>query len=106
MARALVHLPPSAPRGAVIEVRTTLQHPMETGHRRDAGGTLVARDIVTRFDCRLDGVTVFAAELYPAVAANPYIAFPLRVEHGGTLVFTWEGDGGFRHQETRPLVVA
>jgi sulfur-oxidizing protein SoxZ len=106
MARALVHLPSPAPRGAVIELRVTLQHPMETGHRRDAGGTLLPRDIVTRFECRLDGATVFAAELYPAVAANPYIAFPLRVERGGTLVFVWEGDGGFRHQETRTLVVA
>lgn len=104
--RALVHLPDPAPRGAEIEIRTTLQHPMETGHRRDAGGTLVSRDIATRFECRLDGTLVFAADLFPAVAANPYIAFPLRADRGGTLVFTWEGDHGFRHQETRALVVA
>lgn len=106
MTRALVNLPESVPRGAVIEVRAILRHPMETGHRRDAGGSLVPRDIVTRFECRLDDALVFAADLYPAMAANPFIAFPLRAERGGTLVLTWTGDGGFRHEERRALVVA
>lgn len=106
MTRALVNLPERVPRGTVIEVRAMLQHPMETGHRRDAGGTLVPRDIVSRFECRLDGALVFAADLYPAVAANPFIAFPMRAEQGGTLVLTWTGDGGFRHEERRTLVVA
>ena len=104
--RALVHKPTPAPRGAVIEVRCTLQHPMETGHRRDASGRLQPRDIATRFECRLDGALVFAADLFPAVAANPYLAFPLRAERAGTLVLSWEGDHGFRHQETRSLVLA
>jgi sulfur-oxidizing protein SoxZ len=104
--RALVFLPPAVLRGSVVEIRTTLQHPMETGHRRDAAGVLQPRDIATRFECRLDGVRVFAADLFPAVAANPYLAFPLRADRGGTLQFLWEGDRGFRHEETRPLVPA
>lgn len=104
--RALIHLPPPAARGSVIEIRATLQHPMETGHRRDADGRLLPRDIATRFECRLDGALVFAADLFPAVAANPYVAFPLRVERAGTLAFLWLGDRGLRHEETRPLVLA
>ena len=48
----------------------------------------------------LDGTPVFAADVYPAVAANPYFAFALRAERSGTLVLTWEGDRGFRHRET------
>ncbi len=105
MTRALVNLPDSAPRGTVIEIRAMLQHPMETGHRRDAGGALVPRDIVTRLECRLDGALVFAADLHPAMAANPFIAFPLRAERSGTLVLAWTGDRGFRHEERRTLVV-
>lgn len=104
--RTLIHLPNPAPRGSVIEIRCTLQHAMETGHRRDGNGNLVPRDIASRFECRLDDVLVFAADLYPAVAANPYLAFTLRADRAGSLVFTWTGDGGFRHQETRPLVLA
>jgi len=104
--RALIHLPGAVPRGSVVEIRTTLAHAMETGHRRDADGVLRPRDIVTRFECRLGGALVFAADLYPAIAANPYLAFTLRADAAGTLHFLWEGDNGFRHEETRPLVLA
>lgn len=106
MATALIHLPSPIVRGSVVEIRTTLAHPMETGHRRDSGGTLLPRDIVTRFECRLDGQRVFEADLFPAIAANPYLAFLLRAEREGELRFTWEGDRGFRHQEIRRLVLA
>jgi sulfur-oxidizing protein SoxZ len=105
-ARTLIHVPQGARRGEVVEVRATIAHPMETGHRPDSAGRLVPRDIVTRFECRLDGELVFAADLYPAIAANPYLGFALRAERSGTLVFLWEGDHGFRHQESVPLVLA
>jgi len=65
----------------------------------------LAGHIVTRFECRLDGTPVFAAVVYPAVAANPYFAFALRAERSGSLVFTWEGDRGFQHRETAALEV-
>lgn len=106
MARALIRIPKDAKPGDVIEIRATVAHPMETGHRTDSQGQRVPRDIATRFECRLDGVLVCGADLYPAVAANPYLAFPLRVQKSGTLVFTWEGDRGFRHAESVPLEVA
>ena len=53
-----------------------------------------------------NGALVFGADLYPAIAANPYIAFPLRATQAGELVFLWTGDNGFRHQETRRLDLA
>jgi sulfur-oxidizing protein SoxZ len=80
-------------------------HPMETGHRRDSGGVRVLRNIVTRFECRLDGRVVFAADLYPATAANPYLAFWLRAQRSGSLEFRWQGDNGFVHSESRPFNV-
>jgi sulfur-oxidizing protein SoxZ len=106
MARTLITVPQDAKRGDVVEIRVLIAHPMETGFRVGADGKRVPRDILRRFTCRLDGEVVFAAELYPAVAANPYLAFPLRVERGGTLSFTWEGDGGFAQTETAALNVA
>jgi sulfur-oxidizing protein SoxZ len=105
-ARTLLHIPSPAKRGEVIEIRATLGHAMETGHRRDDQGQLVPRDVVRRFECRLDSERVFGMDLFPAIAANPYIAFTLRAQRSGTLTFTWEGDHGFAHSETRPLVVA
>ncbi|WP_088286997.1 thiosulfate oxidation carrier complex protein SoxZ [Ideonella sp. A 288] len=106
MARSLIHLPPTPRRGDVIEVRVTLAHPMETGYRSDDLGRPLPRNIVTQFDCRYGERTVFSARLYPAVAANPFVAFFLRVEASGTLTFTWEGDHGFRQTETVALNVA
>jgi sulfur-oxidizing protein SoxZ len=106
VARTLIQVPTPARRGEVIELRATIGHPMETGYRVDSNGRVLARDILTRFECRLDGELVFAADLYPAVAANPYIAFTLRALTSGTLAFTWTGDRGFAQTEKVPLVVA
>ena len=102
--RTLINIP-AARSGEVIEIRATLGHPMETGHRPDSLGKLVPRNIVTRFECRLDGERVFGMDLFPAIAANPYIAFTLRAQRSATLTFAWEGDNGFRHSETKPLTV-
>lgn len=104
--RALVTLPPQVKRGEPFEVRLLVAHPMETGHRADSQGQRVPRDIVRRIECRLDGELVFAADLHPAIAANPYVAFPLVVQGEGTLVVAWTGDRGFAHRTSvtvRPL---
>jgi len=103
--RTLIVAPPLVKRGEVFDLRATIAHPMETGHRADGAGGVVPRDVVTRFECQLDGTTVFRATLYPAIAANPFVAFKLRAERSGTLAFAWEGDRGFRHSETVALNV-
>jgi sulfur-oxidizing protein SoxZ len=105
MARTLIHAPRSARRGEIIEIRTLISHPMETGFRRDSDGRPLPRDLVQRFSCRYDGQVVFAAELFAAVAANPYIAFSTVATSSGNLTLTWEGDHGFAHTETLALTV-
>lgn len=104
--RALVTLPASIRRGEVIAVRTLIAHPMETGHRLSSAGERLPRDIIRRVEARLDGELVFAADLHPAIAANPYLVFPLRVTAPGTLTVSWTGDGGFAHRESVTLAVA
>lgn len=106
MARTLIHLPSGLRRGEPFEVRTTIAHPMETGYRPDANGRVVPRDIVRRLRCTLDGELVFSAELFPAVAANPYLAFQVRAERSGQLQITWEGDNGFAQTETVAVQLA
>ena len=105
MARTLIQLPATARRGEVIEVRALIAHPMETGYRPGADGRVLPRDIVRRFACRYNGELVFAAELHPAIAANPYLAFHTVATDSGTLEFEWTGDQGFRQVERRPLQV-
>ena len=108
MARTLITIPPSPKKGDVIEIRVLIQHQMETGFRVTSEGRLVPRNIIKKFSCRFnDGTkdeTIISAELFPAVAANPYLTFNL-VAANGTLTFTWEGDDGFSQTETAALKV-
>ncbi len=105
MARTLIQLPASAKRGEVIEVRATIAHVMETGYRPGADGRVAPRNILRRFTCRYGGEVVFAADLYPAIAANPYLAFSVLAVDSGTLEFEWRGDEGFAQTEQRTLQV-
>ena len=95
MARVIVNVPANAKRGEVIEIRTLAGHDMETGFRRTQTGELVPRDIITKFVCLYNGEEVFRADLHPAIAANPLIAFTTIATESGTLEFRWTGDHGF-----------
>ena len=105
MARTLINAPKTARRGEVIEIRATIGHPMETGYRPDDSGKILPRDIIKKFSCRYNGELIFSAELFSAVAANPYLAFNTIALETGTLAITWEGDGGFSQTETLTLTV-
>ena len=105
MARALVNVPATAKRGEVLEIRTLIAHPMETGYRPGDDGKVLPRNLIRRFTCRYDGEQVFAADLFPAVAANPLIGFSTVATASGTLTFTWEGDNGFAQTESVAITV-
>jgi len=92
---ALINVPPKAKHGDIIEIKTLMSHIMETGYRRTATGDIVPRDIITSFICRYNGAEIFRAELFPAVAANPFIAFFTIAAESGTFDFEWTGDNGF-----------
>lgn len=104
--RAVITLPAAVKAGEAFEVRATVAHAMETGYRTGDDGARLLRDLVRRFECRLDGELVFAADLYAAISANPYLAFWMRSDRSGELSFVWRGDNGFEHREIRPLTVA
>ena len=75
MARTLINIQPTAKRGEIIEIRATIGHPMETGFRPGDDGKLLPRNIIQRFSCRYNGELIFSAEMFLAMAANPYISF-------------------------------
>jgi len=95
MARVVIRVPAQAKRGEVIEVRTLAAHAMETGFRRTQLGELIARDIIRSLVCTYNGVEIFRAELHPAIAANPLLAFTTVATESGTLEFRWSGDNGY-----------
>jgi sulfur-oxidizing protein SoxZ len=105
MARALINVPQAARRGEVIEIKTLVAHPMETGYRRDSSGGAIARDIINTFTCSYNGEEIFRAELFPAVAANPFIAFTTVASESGVIEFRWTDDRGETQTESRTITV-
>jgi sulfur-oxidizing protein SoxZ len=105
MASALINVPRKAKRGEIIEIKTLMSHIMETGYRRTAAGELVPRDIVTSFACRYNGVEIFRADLFPAIAANPFITFFTVATESGKFEFDWIGDKGFTETASASILV-
>lgn len=105
MASSLINVPAKARRGEIIEIKTLMSHIMETGFRRTAEGELVPRNIITGFSCRYNGVEVFRADLFPAIAANPFISFTTIATESGTFDFQWTGDRGFSETASASITV-
>ena len=100
MARTLINVPATAKRGEIITIKTLISHVMESGFRRSQLGVAIARDIITSFVCTYNGEEIFHAVLYPAITANPFVAFSTIATESGTIVFTWQGDNGFSATES------
>jgi sulfur-oxidizing protein SoxZ len=105
VARVLIHVPAKAKRGEIIEIKTLVSHPMESGFRVGTNGNLIPRDIITLFTCRWNGNEIFRAEFSPAIAANPFLSFFTTAVDSGTLEFHWSGDNGFAVTETADVTV-
>ena len=87
-----LRVPATAKKGEVIEVKTLITHPMENGQRKGDDGKIVPRLIVNALKVTYNDKPVLNVKLEPAVAANPYLAFFVKVEESGTLKFTWTDD--------------
>jgi sulfur-oxidizing protein SoxZ len=105
MARALINIPPNAKRGEIITIRTLISHHMETGFRYTTTGTQIPRDIITTFVATYNGEEVFRADLFPAIAANPFITFTTVATESGTIALSWSGDKGFAATEQVQITV-
>ena len=105
MASALINVPPKAKRGDIVEIRTLTSHIMETGFRHTSAGESVPRDIITSFTCRFNGNEIFRADLFPAIAANPFISFFTVATESGKFEFEWTGDQGFSETASASISV-
>jgi sulfur-oxidizing protein SoxZ len=91
-----VQVPPQVRKGEPFEIRVLVQHPMETGFRRDQNGAAVPLNIVDKLVCRIGGREVFRAELGTGIAANPYLSFYAIAEQSGQVEVEWSDDRGAR----------
>jgi sulfur-oxidizing protein SoxZ len=106
MRTARIVCPKTAKRGDIIEIKTLINHPMETGYRRDDMGQAILRDIFKTLAVTYNGVEVFRTEMFPGTAANPFVAFTTIATETGTLEFTWTDEKGVTHVERTQIMVA
>jgi sulfur-oxidizing protein SoxZ len=93
LATPRIRIPRSARAGEVIEIRTLIEHPMQTGLHQEPGRA-APRDMLTRLLVRLNGETVLAAEFRNGTSANPYHVFFVRMDRTGVFEFTWTDERG------------
>ena len=71
-----IQVPPTVKKGEPFEIKVLVQHPMETGYRRDLNGQSIPTHIVDKLSCRIAGTEVFSAELGTGISANRQV--PIR----------------------------
>jgi len=104
-AKPRIRVPEKAKVGEVIEIKTLVQHVMETGNRKTADGKVVPRNIINTFTASFNGTEFFKADVLPGISANPYLAFYLKVPEAGEFEFTWLDDAGVKISQKMPLAI-
>ena len=104
-AKPRVKVPKSASKGDVITIKTLISHKMESGQRKDKDGNVIPRSIINKFTCEFNGQVVFACDIEPAISANPFFEFNVRVDEPGTFKFTWLDADGSVYEKTADIAV-
>jgi sulfur-oxidizing protein SoxZ len=105
MVRVLINVPKRVRKGEPFEVKLLISHPMESGQRRNPTGGVIPRDIINSFVCTLNGQDVLRADLFPAIAANPFLSFAAVADESGKLVMRFTDDHGTEQTETVDVTV-
>jgi sulfur-oxidizing protein SoxZ len=105
LATPRVRIPRSVRAGEVFEVRTLIEHPMETGLRHE-GRAMVPRDMLTRMVVRVNGEVALQAELRNGTATNPFHVFFLRLDRTSEVELTWTDERGRSARATSRVTVA
>ena len=82
--------------GDVADVKVLMNHPMETGLRKDAKtGQLVPAPFITEVTATVNGAPVLAAEMSGGVSKKPYLGFKVKgPKAGDKVVVNWADNKG------------
>ncbi len=82
--------------GDVADVKVLMNHPMETGQRKDAKtGKLVPAHFIQEVVATLNGAPVMTASIGGAVSKNPYLGFKVKgAKVGDKINVSWTDNSG------------
>lgn len=82
-------------QGEITEIRILLQHPMETGQRKDEKGQVVALHFIQQFSISHNGKPIIDGQLNTSVAKNPLFVFKTRgIKPGDKISVGWQDNTG------------
>ncbi len=87
--------------GNVADVKVLMNHPMETGQRKDAKtGQLVPAHFITDVTATINGVTVLKSSMGGGVSRNPYLGFKVKgAKSGDKIVISWVDNTGAKRTD-------
>ena len=82
--------------GDVADVKVLMNHPMETGLRKDAKtGQLVPAHFIQEVTATINGKEVLSADLGSGISKNPYLGFKVKgAKAGDKIVVNWVDNTG------------
>ena len=87
-------------QGEIADIRILMQHPMETGQRKDEKGQVVAANFIQTFAVLHNGKPLIDGQLNTSVSKNPLFAFKARgIKTGDRLTVSWTDNLGDRRQD-------
>ena len=89
-------------KGDTADVRVLMNHPMETGLRKDSDGKVVPMHFIQEVTVKLNGKTVIEGQISQAVSRNPVFSFRVKgAKSGDKVEISWlDNKGGTNKTET------
>jgi sulfur-oxidizing protein SoxZ len=82
-------------KGDTGEIRVLMNHPMETGQRKDGSGKIVPLHFIQNVEVKVNGRTVVEGQISQAVSRNPVFSFRVKgVKAGDKVEVSWLDNKG------------
>ncbi len=87
-------------QGENADIRILMQHPMETGQRKDDSGQTMPMNFIQTFTVALNGKAIIDGQLNTSISRNPLFTFRAHgIKAGDKLSVTWTDNLGDRRQD-------
>ncbi len=87
-------------QGEIADIRILMQHPMETGQRKDEKGETVPANFIQTFSVLHNGKPLIDGQLNTSISKNPLFAFKAKgIKAGDKLTVDWNDSAGDKRRD-------
>ncbi len=87
-------------QGEITDLRILMQHPMETGQRKDEKGQILPMHFIQTFSVLHNGKLLIDGQLNTSVSKNPLFTFKARgIKPGDKISVNWTDNTGGKRQD-------